>query len=124
MMNKNLILFHFYIIALLSLSYVVHHNIIDYDYLFLFYTINLVLAVIIYWLFFFTRNKQEEYMGFYFLLGTILKFIVFFTIVFPIFKNDDGDVSKMEFFSFFTPYLLSLFVETTSLISLLHSAKK
>jgi hypothetical protein len=43
--------------------------------------------------------------------------------VLPIFKENDV-VSKTEFLSFFIPYLLSLFVETKSLISLLNKPKK
>ena len=122
-MNKELIGFHFYLFIILGVSYFIHDYIVSFDYLFLLYTINASVAYFIYWLIFLLRDKQKEYVGFYFLAGTLIKFILFFKIVLPIFKENDI-VSKIEFLSFFIPYLLSLFVETKSLISLLNTHNK
>tara|TARA_B110000014_G_C19956769_1_gene495136 strand:- start:397 stop:774 length:378 start_codon:yes stop_codon:yes gene_type:complete len=119
-MNKQLIKFHLYLFVVLGVSYFIHNYIVSFNQLFLLYALNLVIAIFVYWLVFLLRNKQKEYLGFYFLAGTLIKFIVFFVIVLPIFK-EDNIVSKTEFLSFFTPYLLSLLVETKYLISLLNS---
>jgi len=122
-MNKQLISFHFYLFIILGVSYFIHDYIVSFDHLILLYALNLSVACFVYWLFFLLRDKQKEYLGFYFLVGTLIKFIVFFKIVLPIFKENDI-VSKTEFLSFFIPYLLSLFVETKSLISLLNTPNK
>ena len=122
-MNKQLISFHLYLFIVLGGSYFIHDYIVSFDHLILLYTLNLSVACFVYWLIFLLRDKQKEYLGFYFLAGTIIKFIVFFKIVLPIFKENDI-VSKTEFLSFFIPYLLSLFVETKSLISLLNTPNK
>ena len=122
-MNKQLISFHFYLFIVLGVSYFIHDYIVSLDHLMLLYALNLSVACFVYWLVFLLRNKQKEYLGFYFLAGTLIKFIVFFKIVLPIFK-ENNIVSKTEFLSFFIPYLLSLFVETKSLISLLNTTKK
>ena len=122
-MNKQLISFHFYLFIILGGSYFIHDCIVSFDHLILLYALNLSVACFVYWLVFLLRDKQKEYLGFYFLVGTLIKFIVFFKIVLPIFKENDI-VSKTEFLSFFIPYLLSLFVETKSLISLLNTPNK
>ena len=122
-MNKQLINFHLYLFIVLGASYFIHNYIVSCNHLFLLYALNLSIAIFVYWIVFLLRNKQKEYLGFYFLAGTFVKFIVFFAIVLPIFK-EDNTISKTEFLSFFTPYLLSLFVETKSLISLLNSTEK
>ena len=122
-MNKQLISFHFYLFIVLGGSYFIHDYIVSFDHLILLYVLNISVACFVYWLVFLLRDKQKEYLGFYFLAGTIIKFIVFFKIVLPIF-NDNDIVTKTEFLSFFIPYLLSLFVETKSLISLLNTSSR
>ena len=122
-MNKQLIRFHFYLFIVLGGSYFIHDFITSSNHLILLYTLNLSVAFFVYWLVFLLRDKQKEYLGFYFLAGTLIKFIIFFKIVLPIFKENDV-VSKTEFLSFFIPYLLSLIVETKSLISLLNTPSK
>jgi len=122
-MNKQLVSFHLYLFIVLGGSYFIHDFIICSNHLILLYTLNLSVACFVYWLVFLLRDKQKEYLGFYFLAGTLIKFIIFFTIVLPIFKENDV-VSKTEFLSFFIPYLLSLIIETKSLISLLNTPSK
>lgn len=123
MMSKQLISFHFYLFIVLGASYFIHDYFVSFDHLILLYTLNLSVACFVYWLVFLLRDKQKEYLGFYFLAVTLIKFIIFFKIVLPIFKENDI-VSKTEFLSFFIPYLLSLFVVTKSLISLLNTPNK
>tara|TARA_B100000787_G_scaffold64555_1_gene47409 strand:+ start:164 stop:535 length:372 start_codon:yes stop_codon:yes gene_type:complete len=120
-MNKKLLSFHLLLFFVLSISFLIHKQSIDNtENLPFFYAINSSIAIFIYWIAFLFRNNSNGYLGYYFLLGTFIKFFVFFVFVLPIFKDDDI-VSKTEFFTFFIPYFLSLSVETKSLISLLNS---
>ena len=119
-MKNNVLKFHVWLIFTLTLSFFIHNFIVDSSHLFLLYSLNFSIAIFVYWLVFILRNKQKESLGYYFLLGTLIKFLVFFLIILPVF-NEDEVVTKTEFFSFFIPYVISLFLETKSLISLLNS---
>ena len=119
-MNKQLLNFHFLLFFTLVISFFFHKYSIDNtDHLPFLYAINASIAIFVYWIVFLLRNNKG-YLGYYFLLGTFIKFFIFFIFVLPIFK-DDNIVSRTEFFTFFIPYFLSLMVETKSLISLLNS---
>lgn len=48
--------------------------------------------------------------GFIFLLGSGLKFLLFFLIFYPVY-HADGTIDRMEFAAFFIPYGLSLTAE-------------
>ena len=120
-MNKQLLNFHILLFFILGISFFFHKYSIDNtDHLPFLYAINASIAIFVYWTVFLLRNNSKAYLGYYFLLGTFIKFFIFFIFVLPIFK-DDNVVSKTEFFTFFIPYFLSLMVETKSLISLLNS---
>ena len=120
-MNKQLLNFHLLLLFILGISFFTHKYSIDNtDRLLFLYSINASIAIFVYWIVFLLRNNSKGYLGYYFLLGTFIKFFIFFIFVLPIFK-DDNVVSKTEFFTFFIPYFLSLMVETKSLISLLNS---
>ena len=120
-MNKQLLNFHFLLFFILVISFFFHKYSIDNtDRLLFLYAINASIAIFVYWIVFLLRNNNKGYLGYYFLLGTFIKFFIFFIFVLPIFK-EDNIVSRTEFFTFFIPYFLSLMVETKSLISLLNS---
>ena len=120
-MNKQLLNFHILLFFILGISFFFHKCSIDNtDHLTFLYAINASIAIFVYWIVFLLRNNNKGYLGYYFLLGTFIKFFIFFIFVLPIFK-DDNIVSRTEFFTFFIPYFLSLMVETKSLISLLNS---
>ena len=120
-MNKQLLNFHILLFFILGISFFFHKCSIDNtDHLTFLYAINASIAILVYWIVFLLRNNNKGYLGYYFLLGTFIKFFIFFIFVLPIFK-DDTIVSRTEFFTFFIPYFLSLMVETKSLISLLNS---
>ena len=120
-MNKQLLNFHLLLFFILSISFFTHkYSIENTDHLSFLYAINASIAIFVYWTVFLLRNNSKGYLGYYFLLGTFIKFFIFFIFVLPIFK-DDNVVSKTDFFTFFIPYFLSLIVETKSLISLLNS---
>lgn len=119
-MKNNVLNFHAWLVFTLTLSFLIHSFIVDSSHLILLYSLNFSIAVFVYWIVFILRNKQKESLGYYFLVGTLIKFLVFFLIILPVFKEDDV-VTKTEFFSFFIPYVISLFIETKFLISLLNS---
>ena len=119
-MNRSLIKFHLSLILILVSAFFIHNYVNHHTYLLLLYIINFLIAVFVYLLVFVLRNSQKEYLGFYFLGGTFLKFTVFFLFVLPIFK-EDGTMSSSEFLAFFVPYILSLIIETRFLILLLNS---
>jgi hypothetical protein len=78
------------------------------------YLINLILAIIIYGAMLRLRNKYESQLGFIFMFGSALKFIIFFIYFYPFYKAD-GTISKLEFTAFFVPYVICLIIETSSL---------
>lgn len=78
------------------------------------YMVNLILVIGIFGVLFLLKKKYKTQLGFLFLFGSALKFIVFFILFYPFYKQD-GVVSKLEFAAFFAPYLVGLVLETTSL---------
>jgi|SRR5690606_4460982 len=82
------------------------------------YIVNFLMALGIYLGLYYLRGSYKNHIGFLFLGGSLLKFFVFFILFYPLF-NQDGDISRLEFFSFFVPYLVCLVIETISLTKLL-----
>jgi len=93
---------------------------VDLNTLQLAYIINGLLAVFIFTALMFLKKKYNDQLGFLYMLGSFIKFGVYFLVFHPIFK-EDGDITKLEFSIFFTPYLLSLIAETIDLIKVLNS---
>lgn len=83
------------------------------------YTINTLLVIGVFGLLYFLRNKFKSQLGFLFMAGSLLKFTVFFIVFNPYYKLD-GDITKLEFLAFFTPYVIGLILETLSLNKLLN----
>ena len=75
------------------------------------YGVNFVLAVLIFWAVLATYKKNAMLVGFVFMGGSILKFGIFFLLIYPDFKAD-GLVGRDELSLFFVPYLISLFSMT------------
>jgi len=86
------------------------------------YILNATLAIAIFGLLFKYRGKVKDNIGFLFLIGSFLKFIAFFILIYPSYKAD-GNTSKLEFAAFFVPYLICLFIETSSLVKWLNEIK-
>lgn len=82
------------------------------------YLINGILATLIYVLLFVFRHKLKNQIGFLFIAGSFLKFIVFFIIFHPVYK-EDGEMGKLEFAAFFVPYVISLIIETIFMTKML-----
>tara|TARA_B100000963_G_scaffold7215_1_gene5656 strand:- start:10024 stop:10407 length:384 start_codon:yes stop_codon:yes gene_type:complete len=117
-MKNELVIFHFVLAATLTSAFFLQKSITQTDHLLDLYLINAFAAILVYNLAVFFRKTQKDHLGYFFLSGTALKFLIFFVYVLPIFK-EDGNQTKEEFFSFFVPYAVALIVETTSLVLLL-----
>jgi hypothetical protein len=79
------------------------------------YLMNVLLAALIYTVIIRLRKQHAEKLGFVFLIGSGLKFLCFFIFLNPIFKAD-GDLSNLEFATFFIPYALTTAIETIALV--------
>lgn len=120
-MKHTFTLFSIKLIIVLSIAFAVHLFILSAKGLPLYenkivlaYVVNAILAISIFGFLFKMKDKYKEQLGFLFLGGSALKFIVFFIVFYPFYKAD-GEISKLEFAAFFVPYLLSLLLETISL---------
>ncbi|QBA65428.1 DUF6168 family protein [Muriicola soli] len=81
------------------------------DMLLLSYLLNLILAAVIFLILFSLRKKFKNQIGFLYMGGSLLKFLVFFVVFYPEYRSDDL-LTKSEFAAFFIPYLLCLILET------------
>jgi hypothetical protein len=122
MKNKILERFVLILFSILAVAFIIHISIfsfLNYD---LFasriitsYVGNFVLTVVIFAYIYKNRIKKTERLGFFFLGGSMIKFMLFFIFLNPFFM-EDGLVSRLEFLSFFIPYSVALTVETQQLI--------
>jgi len=87
------------------------------------YFANLLLAIVIYSMLCLLQKKYNDQLGFLFMAGSLLKFAVFFIFFSPSFR-EDGVISRLEFLSFFIPYLCCLFMETFAVVKILNPSKK
>ncbi len=78
------------------------------------YLVNFALIIIVFGSLYLLKEKYKSQLGFLFLAGSFLKFIVFFIVFYPFFKTDNH-ISKLEFAAFFIPYSSGLILETFSL---------
>ena len=75
------------------------------------YIINYMLAVGIFVGLYYSRKKLKNALGFLFMGGSLVKFIVFFLVFYPVYRAD-GEIQRTEFAAFFIPYLTALILET------------
>lgn len=87
------------------------------------YLINLVLAYGIVVGLHLLRKRMKHQIGFLFIAGSLLKFLLFFIFFYPSFTSDN-QISRSEFASFFIPYFLSLIIETYFTAVLLKNLEK
>ena len=74
------------------------------------YVLNYVLAALLLFLIQSNFNKQSANTAFIFMLGSGIKFVIFFILFYPIYQ-EDGVMQKAEFTSFFVPYAICLTLE-------------
>jgi hypothetical protein len=78
------------------------------------YVINVLLACGVIILLFLLRKKLKDQLGFLFMGSSMLKFIFFFVLFYPEY-NADGDLTRLEFLTFFIPYVVCLIAESVIL---------
>lgn len=78
------------------------------------YVLNYILAAAILIVIQSRFNKKSVQTGFIFLAGSGLKFLVFFLVFYP-FYREDGTMATSEFAAFFVPYATCLILEVTYL---------
>lgn len=83
------------------------------------YSINAVLAIAIIMALFKLKERYKDQIGFLYLFGSGLKFLVFFIVFYPSYHSD-GVMSKLEFAAFFVPYVICLVLETIFLAKMLN----
>ena len=103
---------HFYLLEQLQLPLFANKIILC-------YVVNCLLALTIYIGLYFLRKKQESNLGFIFMVGSLIKFGLFFLLFYPDYKSD-GEIQTIEFSTFFIPYAICLFIETFFLTRLLN----
>lgn len=84
------------------------------------YVLNFILAITIYQVLYKLRVKYLDLLGFIYMGGSLLKFVIFFIFFNPFYKAD-GNVSSLEAAAFLIPYSICLFFETFYLIKLLNN---
>ena len=101
----------------LSVAFVVHSTLMPDQFwgqirlMWLCYGLNYVLATLIFLGVIVTHKKNVMLVGFVFMGGSVLKFTVFYLLIYSNFK-DDGFVGRYELSLFFVPYLISLLAMT------------
>lgn len=120
-MNNPFFSFSIKAIMLLALVFGIHILILNLLNLPLFenlilrsYITNLILVIGVFGMLYLLKKKYKSQLGFLFLFGSAIKFAVFFALFYPFYKQD-GEITKLEFASFFVPYFIGLVLETVSL---------
>jgi len=128
-MYKPLKRFIILLTTIVAVVFILHILVLNYSNLPLFdnkiilaYLLNYLLALSIYFLLYSFRFKLKNQLGFLFMGGSFLKFILFFIFFYPSYKSD-GNINTLEFASFFLPYLICLIIETSALVKLLKNLK-
>jgi len=83
------------------------------------YLLNTVTATTIFTVIVRLRERYSEQLGFVFLAGSGLKFLLFFLFMYPVF-HADGELSRTEFATFFIPYSITTGIETIALARILN----
>ncbi len=82
------------------------------------YIFNTILAGGIYSLLGYSIKKKSLYVGWFFLIGSLVKLSLFFLFFYPFFIQDEI-IEKKEIFSFFVPYSVSVIFETYNFVKML-----
>lgn len=74
------------------------------------YAVNFILAAFVYLIIQQNLKKNSSHVGFIFMAGSGLKFLVFFLVFYPFYQADET-MQTSEFTAFFVPYALCLGLE-------------
>ena len=83
------------------------------------YCFNYILTLLFYIVLYFFKEKKSNQLGFIFLFSSMLKFILFFALIKPLFNSSAG-MRSAEFLAFFVPYSISMFLEIFTIIRLIN----
>ena len=83
------------------------------------YLFNSIVAIFLFLLFFFVSKHNPSILGWFFLLTSTLKFMLFFQLIYPNFQEIET-LKKLEFSSFFIPYTIAVSLEIYQLIKILN----
>ncbi len=78
------------------------------------YAINTLMACSVVLILFLLQKKLKDQLGFIFMFASMLKFVFFFILFYPLY-NADGYLSRLEFLTFFIPYVICLIAESVIL---------
>lgn len=125
-MTHPIVRFFVLLIGILGVVFITHLTLLYFNELPLFenkilmcYWVNALFALLVVGFLYKFRKKFKSQLGFLFMGGSLLKFAVFFLVFYPFF-NADGELSKLEFITFFVPYTVSLILETITLSKILN----
>ena len=114
---KNILSFTLKVILVSTFTFALHLFVLHFfnlplfnDKIILSYLINLTTAIFVYSLLFKLKNILKTQLGFLFMGGSFLKFMLFLILLYPIYKADNT-ISKTELTAFFIPYTVTLILE-------------
>jgi hypothetical protein len=99
---------HAFIQSLLGFHFFGNHIVQD-------YVFNAGFALAFYAITEWKKKQLATYLGYAFLFSSILKFILFLTLLYPSYKIDNK-LKSADFAAFFTPYAICLFYETWAMV--------
>jgi hypothetical protein len=123
---KKLLFKSLFILIVVSGIFLIHvlvNNVIEVQFtvggLLYAYIINLILAFLVIYVLFILKKRLKDQLGFVFMVASLFKFVAFFILFYPKY-NSDGDLSQLEFFTFFIPYAVCLTLECIVLSKILN----
>ena len=120
-MTRQIIGFYVLLITILAPCFLIHQKLYNAFLLTESYIYNALIACVVVTLVVLFQKRHKDYIAFYFFLGTTIKFLVFFTVVYPQYKKDGGQLENVLLIAFFLPYFLTLIIETTALVYLINT---
>lgn len=126
MMSKYFWGFVFTTLVLLSISFYIHSgyiSVLDEATIYKSYGVNLFLGVIVFVVIEILKKTQPNILGFIFLAGSLLKFLIYFVYIYPL-LIETGELTKPKFFVFFIPYSICLIIEIIFLVRLMNNETK
>ncbi len=124
---KKLVAQCFTLVIVVMIAFIIHSvinnsltNSIEINQIILSYSVNIMMALAVIICLFLLQRKFKDQLGFIFMGASMLKFIIFFIVFYPIY-NLDKDLSRLEFSTFFIPYVICLISESVILSKLFNS---